>query len=188
NDFWEYDPSTNVWTQKANFGGPARENAVGFSIGSKGYVGTGYNFGGVYKDFWEYDPISNIWTRRADFGGTARYVAVGFSIGSKGYVGTGNDGILKKDFWEYDPATNSWTQKADFGGAPRWFAAGLSIGSKGYLGTGIDYPIRFNDFWEYTPEGAAAYRDVILADNPIMYWRLGETSGTIAQDESANHR
>src|SRR5206468_10998420 len=33
-----------------------------------------------------------------------------------------------------------------------------------------------------------SYRDVILADNPIMYWRLGETSGTIAYDESANHR
>jgi hypothetical protein len=29
---------------------------------------------------------------------------------------------------------------------------------------------------------------VILGDNPIMYWRLGETSGTIAYDESANHR
>jgi hypothetical protein len=29
---------------------------------------------------------------------------------------------------------------------------------------------------------------VILADNPIMYWRLGETSGTIAYDETANHR
>ncbi len=32
------------------------------------------------------------------------------------------------------------------------------------------------------------YRDVILGDNPIMYWRLGETSGTIAYDETANHR
>ena len=25
NDFWEYDPSTNTWTQKANFGGSARD-------------------------------------------------------------------------------------------------------------------------------------------------------------------
>ena len=22
-DFWEYDPATDVWTQKADFGGPA---------------------------------------------------------------------------------------------------------------------------------------------------------------------
>ena len=49
-DFWEYDPSTNVWTQKADFGGGARSGAVGFSIGSKGYIGTG-----GANDFWEYD-------------------------------------------------------------------------------------------------------------------------------------
>ena len=41
NDFWEYDPTTNTWTQKANFGGTPRDGAVGFSIGSKGYIGTG---------------------------------------------------------------------------------------------------------------------------------------------------
>ena len=95
---------------------------------------------------------------------------------------------LFKDFWEYDPATNAWTQKADFGGTARDGAVGFSIGSKGYIGTGYDGTGSTKDFWEYTPEGAAAYRDVILADNPIMYWRLGETCGTIAYDESANHR
>ena len=30
-DFWEYDPATNAWTQKANFGGTGRANAAGFS-------------------------------------------------------------------------------------------------------------------------------------------------------------
>ena len=42
-DFWEYDPAANIWTQKADFGGTEREYAVGFSIGSKGYIGTGYD-------------------------------------------------------------------------------------------------------------------------------------------------
>jgi hypothetical protein len=32
------------------------------------------------------------------------------------------------------------------------------------------------------------YRDVILADNPIAYWRLGERTGSLAYDESAMHR
>ena len=40
-DFWEYDPATNTWTQKADFGGGSERGAVGFSIGSKGYIGTG---------------------------------------------------------------------------------------------------------------------------------------------------
>ena len=42
-DFWEYDPAANTWTQKADFVGVARISAVGFSIGSKGYIGTGYD-------------------------------------------------------------------------------------------------------------------------------------------------
>jgi len=49
----------DAWTQKADFGGTAREQAVGFFIGSKGYIGTGWDGINVYKDFWEYDPATN---------------------------------------------------------------------------------------------------------------------------------
>ena len=80
----------DTWTQKADFGGTARDSAVGFSIGSKGYMGRDTMTVPIsYKDFWEYDPAANTWTQKADFRGTARYGAVGFSIGSKGYIGTG---------------------------------------------------------------------------------------------------
>jgi len=149
NNFWEYDPVTDAWAQKANFGGSARQNAVGFSIGSKGYIGTGLD-PSLKNDFWEYDPTTNVWTQKANFGGSARYAAVGFSIGSKGYIGTGRDGAYKNDFWEYDPATNTWTQRANFGGTARAEAVGFSIGSKGYIGTGYDGAHK-NDFWEYDP-------------------------------------
>ena len=40
-DFWEYNPASNSWTQKANFGGGLRYHAHGFSMNGKGYVGTG---------------------------------------------------------------------------------------------------------------------------------------------------
>src|SRR5205823_1898625 len=90
NDFWEYDPSTNVWMQKADFGGSGRAAAVGFSIGSKGYLGTGSDSEGLFNDFWEYDPATNAWTQKAGLE-LGRDLAVGFSIGSKGYLGTGSD-------------------------------------------------------------------------------------------------
>lgn len=32
------------------------------------------------------------------------------------------------------------------------------------------------------------YRSVVLASNPVAYWRLGESSGMIAVDETPNHR
>ena len=41
----------------ANFTGDARALANGFSIGDKGYIGTGYGvFGDPLQDLWEYDP------------------------------------------------------------------------------------------------------------------------------------
>src|SRR5438132_1247465 len=86
NDFWEYNTVTDVWTQKGDFGGTERLNAVGFSIGSNGYIGTGIKENTLYKDFWEYDPSTNGWTQKANFGGTARFLATGFSIGNKGYI------------------------------------------------------------------------------------------------------
>ncbi|MBI2967979.1 MAG: T9SS type A sorting domain-containing protein [Bacteroidetes bacterium] len=47
----------NKWIQKHDFGGMGRAFAAGFSIGDKGYVGTGdENFGISYNDFWEFNP------------------------------------------------------------------------------------------------------------------------------------
>src|SRR6185312_9386439 len=41
-DFWEYDPSTDKWTQKADYPGRGWEYLRGFSINNKGYIGTGF--------------------------------------------------------------------------------------------------------------------------------------------------
>lgn len=144
------------WKEKNSFGGIERYSGIGFSIGTKGYVGGGLNNLTFYNDFWEYDPITNVWTQKADFGGTPRGSAVGFAVLNKGYIGTGwdNTNNWRKDFWEYDPATNKWTQKADFGGMPRFNAIGISISNKGYIGTGEDgngYGGYYKDFWEYDP-------------------------------------
>ena len=143
----------DTWTQKATFGGGGRYGAVGFSIGSKGYIGTGYDFYlGHQKDLWEYDPVTNAWTQKANLGGVARESGVGFAINGKGYIGTGYnfDGVYK-DFWEYDPVSNTWTQKADFGGTARYVAVGFAIAGKGYIGTGSATDGIKKDFWEYDP-------------------------------------
>jgi N-acetylneuraminic acid mutarotase len=155
-DFWEYDPATDTWTQKADFQKLERFDAVAFSIGDKGYMGTGTGPGPTpMYDFWEYDPAADVWTQKADFSAAARSLAVGFSIGGKGYLGTGDASMDRMDFWEYDPATDTWTQNADFGGPARSGAVAFSIGLKGYVGTGIrdDFGdlVSLKDFWEYDP-------------------------------------
>lgn len=140
------------WVRQSDFDGLARCNAVGFSIGSKGYIGTGYNGDIRLKDFWQYDVSKNSWTQKADFPGVARNGAVGFGTDTKGYIGTGFDGTNKlNDFWEYDPSLNTWTRKSDFPGTARYSAIGMSINNKGYLGTGYDGNY-LKDFWEYDPQ------------------------------------
>lgn len=155
-DFWQYDPASNSWTQKADFAGGKRWFATGFSIGDKGYMGTGYNDGfQIRKDFYEYDPATDTWTTIADCSGKGRIGATGFSIGDKGYVcfgGVSTGTGIAKDLWEYDPATDAWTKKADLPGSERAGAVGFSTGGKGYIGTG-EYlnSTSLKDFWQYDP-------------------------------------
>ncbi|MEY3100495.1 MAG: hypothetical protein RIS63_1397, partial [Bacteroidota bacterium] len=148
NDLWEYDRSTEAWTQKANFTGAPRREAVSFVIENKAYVGTGNSAAGLKKDFFVYDPISNSWEQVSDFDGTARHAAVGFSMGNYGFVGTGDDGTLRQDFWMYDPQTDQWIQKANFPGSARAGACGWAAFPVCYLGTGEDADHVFHtDLW-----------------------------------------
>jgi len=152
-DFWEWDQTTNLWTKKANYPGNASSGAVGFSIGTKGYIGTGGNGTPYSKDFWEWDQATDAWSKKADFGGTARGYAIGFSIGNRGYIGTGNAENLFKDIWEWDQVTNTWLEKSNLKGDARTYAVAVSIGNKAYIGTGVggNNLHGFQDFWEYDP-------------------------------------
>lgn len=137
------------WIQKNELRGSSRDGAVGFTIGNRGYIGTGYDRG-YRNDFWEYNPDTDTWSQKAVFAGGSRRGAVGFSIGNRGYIGTGYNDSWKRDFWEYNPSTNNWTQKANFEGTPRESAVGFSIDNKGYIGTGWEGE-NLGDFWEYNP-------------------------------------
>jgi hypothetical protein len=140
------------WNQLNDVSSTGRQAAVGFAIGSKGYIGTGYNGSNYLNDFWEFDPSTGAWTQKANFSGEARYYATGFSLNGKGYIGTGYAfDYYFKDFWEYDPSQNKWTQKADFGGVGRDYATGFSIGAYGYIGAGFDGTSDRTDFWKYDP-------------------------------------
>ncbi len=55
-DFWEYDPTEDIWTQVTSFEGSARSDAIGFTIGDKGYVATGQNGSYHFDDIWSFDP------------------------------------------------------------------------------------------------------------------------------------
>ena len=120
---------------------------MGFSIGTKGYLGTGTDQVSSFNDFWEYNPATNAWLQKANVGGGARYGTAAFVIGGKGYVCSGT--INPADLWEYNPATDTWLQKANLPGLTRGYSVGFAIGYKGYVSTG-DNSSSLKDLWEYT--------------------------------------
>ncbi len=141
------------WTKQSTLNGTPRSAAASFMIGTKAYVGSGYNGEDRLEDFWVYDISSNSWSQIADMPGNARMDAVGFAIGSKGYVGTGYDGDDHlADFYAYDPSTNEWSDIGEYPGKPVRGAVAFSINNKGYVGTGYNTDFGgTKDFYEFNP-------------------------------------
>jgi N-acetylneuraminic acid mutarotase len=158
-DFYEYDPASNIWTKKANFKGLGRDQPAYFSIGNKGYLGTGNSNpvnASVLKDLWEYDATSDKWTLKAQLIGEARCRAIGFAIDGLGYIG-GGEGLSttkQSDFYAYDPATDTWKTIKNL---PTILARakGVGVGSNGYVLGGFDNEDNINPIskvYKYDPK------------------------------------
>jgi N-acetylneuraminic acid mutarotase len=151
-----YDPDKGYWAPIDTFPGLGRELAVSFSVGKKGYVGTGFNrYQEVNKvelnDFWEYDSETNKWTQLKNFPAAARYNALAFSNGESGYVGLGYNGNYFNDFWEYHPGNDSWTQIASLIGDKREGAMAMTINNIVYVFGGDNNASYEQDLYQFDP-------------------------------------
>lgn len=53
---WEYDPITDLWTERTAFEATARKEPVGFSLNGRGYILTGQSSGYYFDDMYEFFP------------------------------------------------------------------------------------------------------------------------------------
>jgi N-acetylneuraminic acid mutarotase len=140
-DFWEYDPSNDTWTQKADFPGGKRQTSIAFSISDNGYL-----IGGLLlakQDMWKYTPATDQWTQVADYPGTGIAEMISATVNGKAYVGGGTsvDNVVG-DFWEYDPALDKWTKKTDII-EPLYNPVAFTKGTKMYVIGGIGENLAF---------------------------------------------
>ncbi len=152
-DFWKYDPSTNTWSQVANFIAAGRYNAPAFVVGTKAYCGTGWNQTHYFNDFYEYNSVTDSWTALSNFPGVVRESSFACSIGNIGYLGGGYTGGIVNDFYKYDPTTGVWTPLANYP-YNMYNGASFVLNNMFYVGTGGTSLSPFlctNRFWVYNP-------------------------------------
>lgn len=173
NDFYEYDPTTDVWTQKDSLPGPPRAYAVGTSIGNKGYLGLGGNDdqSASYTDFYEYDPVTDNWTQKASMGGSGRADAGIVANGNNIYVVGGINFPAFNGFSScrmYDVITNTWVNAPGFTGGVIIAPVVQNTNGHIYAGTGYTNALSpRNDWWEFTSLPSSVI--TVKMDEPVVF-------------------
>lgn len=125
-DWWEYDPASNSWTQKANYMGGVNYGALAWASSNYGYVG-----GGVYHDFnyYRYDPSSNTWSAIAD---------CPLDVSDRMALAVDDYGIVIDNSlaYKYDELTDTWIQISYPPSAPGIWNATFTLDGSAYMISG----------------------------------------------------
>lgn len=57
NTTWEYNPSTDLWTEKTALEGTSRTQAIGVTLNNRGFVLLGKSGSSYFDDVWEFKPF-----------------------------------------------------------------------------------------------------------------------------------
>ena len=172
-DCWEFNPTTENWTQKNSFPGTARVKATAVVVGNKAYVGLGFDKTiGVYqsvnanlRDFWQFNAENNTWTQLDSIPTYATNACVCFEYKNEVYIGAGFNGYrFTNEFWKYSPENDKWSRLNDLPVDSRAGAVLCKSDNHIFFGTGYR-TLSENDWWEYKPESDSWSKRKILPDN-----------------------
>lgn len=179
-DFYSFDGST--WQPIAPFKGSARKLAVGFGLGSKGYVTTGWDGANNQKDCYQYDPVQDSWTLIDAIPGDKRQGASVFVYKDKVYLfGGAGSATACTDMWQMDSVNLKWTALAnitntsemsyddDYSDIVRENAAAFVIDNYGYYSSGDNGGTLVKSTWRYDFEHDRWLRRTPLERNDRNY-------------------
>lgn len=142
NDFWAYNPTTNVWIKKTDF----PKNADGtlssvscsfsFVVDSCIYIGANFNAWHFDTEFWKYDTRNDSWTQINDLPSRST-AAVSCSDGVRYFSGTGYQTVNDNCWWEYFPSSDSWVKRKDMPDDGRLNAVSFSVSNRFFVATGL---------------------------------------------------
>jgi len=190
-EFYEYDPINDQWTQLADFTFGSIGRGISFSNDSSIFIGLGYDGSSFSDELWSYNPTDSIWTQLATFPGADRSDACYFALDNqKVVVGGGstfNAANNFSDYYEYDIRNDSWSSINGFSAGNRSRGAYFSIGNKGYISTGSD-GTDLKDTWEFAPKNYTflKYDNTICTADTILFDATTANATYLWQDSSTN--
>lgn len=108
-DWYKYDPSSDTWTQMADFPGYARVAGTHFAYNGKGFILGGQDQTHQTRsnnEVWSYDPQNDSWTQLPDCPSGGRWAPGSFLVGSNAYFAFGEDiaGTSQNDIYQVSMA------------------------------------------------------------------------------------
>ncbi|PWL27649.1 MAG: hypothetical protein DCO96_10100 [Fluviicola sp. XM-24bin1] len=171
-EWWEYDPGTNSWAQKADYignNGGGDQDLTAIAIDGKAYVGMGQWSNATH---FCYDPQTNIWTQLNNAPGDWFTNTDPFVIDGMGYYPSYMSAT--DSLYRYDAGTDSWTAMCAMPGNVGHRHGTFVVNGKGYYKSGYS-------FYEYDPAlnswtqkanfpGTAPNNNIGLSQNGYGYY------------------
>ncbi len=155
-DFYEYNPVTNIWTAKAII---PIAGAYGVSAASngKGYIGAGLTSAGALTNRWyEYNPTTNVWAQKSSLLNSTTAIPLMFNstsaaIGTDVFLFSGyiQGGAYRlSTMYKYSTTANAWTEEVLHAGGNRTSSNSIFYNGKIYV-TGGHNELPRKDVWAY---------------------------------------
>jgi len=198
-DFWEYDPTADSWTRKADAPFLGSNACTAFLYKNEIYVGIGYYNINLGRKWWKYLPEKDEWVQINDFNGRSRFGSVSCTNGERTFFGTGFAVDNLNDWWEYSPSSDSWNERKKLPDKGRSNAIAMSVQNRFFVATGLYFRGTLSgggvkaDILEYNPErnvwydhgsipGLARENAITFTIHNKAYIGLGENGSDILSD------
>ncbi|MEE4117136.1 MAG: IPT/TIG domain-containing protein, partial [Marinilabiliaceae bacterium] len=154
-ELWEYVPSADEWTRKADFPGLARRGFTATGLGGKAVVSLGYagqsGITSIYET-WEYDAATDEWERKADFPLMIIDNATGIAFNNTVYMCACNL-VTGIKIYKYSQSQNQWEYITDYPGRSTSDILAFSAAGRLFFGFGSNnYSEYRTEINEYFPE------------------------------------